>query len=211
MKSRPHSHFHRLLLLAASAAGIAGSQQPPYLLPSASTAWQKLRGTGNFVPRSGGEKPRGICTGKDCLGAWPCLADVCGAEAGDSPPGAGGARRERSPAGRARRRCRSAGTERPGREAEAALLPRLPRRLLPGLGGKITLHCVCPLHGYPGCQRRAAALTRAAARGCGSAPGARTELELNVGIRRFTLSITFFANFSWGAGGGVRRRGGGGN
>lgn len=189
MKSRPHSHFHRLLLLAASAAGIAGSQQPPYLLPSASTAWQKLRGTGNFVPRSGGEKPRGICSGKDCLGRLP-LTRGCvrgwggelaggggGSPAGAEPGGAGAAalpeRRERT---------------RPGREPGTRS-----RRCLAGcsLGSEVRwLYIVfVPPHGYPGCQGRAAALTRAEARGCGSAPCARTEPELNGGICSFTLSI----------------------
>lgn len=39
---------------------------------------------------------------------------------------------------------------------------------------------------------------RAAAQGCVSDRYTQIKLEFNVGICRFTLSITFFVNFSWG-------------
>lgn len=51
---------------------------------------------------------------------------------------------------------------------------------------------------------------RAAAQGWGSDRYTQIELEFNVGICCFTLSVAFFVNFSWGTGGGERQGGGGG-
>lgn len=144
-KSRPHSH--RLLPLSASAAGIAGSQQPPYLLDR-QRRLTKTQARRQFCPTlwrreaTGDSQRRGLTRN-----AAPDSRIRAGLTLGTACRGRGERAGERIPAGRAagaalpEPRDRAAG---PGRR-RAALLPLLPLTVRSRLVGKMTLYCVYSL------------------------------------------------------------------